>query len=279
MEKILLAIDATNLNINSLDFACFLGRLTKSKITGVFLENRVAEEKPALKAMQGAAYKDWAVDENSDDHKAKMESIKKNIAFFGEGCINREVRYEVHQDRGVPSDDLIEESRFADAVIVDAETSFNKNFEGIPTEFIRVVLKKAECPVIIAPENFEAIDEIVFTYNGSSSSVFAIKQFTYLFPELKEKKVSIIQVNETGEWLDKDKNKFMEWLQNHYTDLHFEALKGETENVLFDHLFKRKNIFLVMGAYGRTTLSRFFKRSYADLLINTVTQPIFLAHP
>lgn len=76
MEKILLAIDATNLNINSLDFACFLGRLTKSKITGVFLENRVVEEKPALKAMQGAAYKDWAVDENSDDHKAKMESIK-----------------------------------------------------------------------------------------------------------------------------------------------------------------------------------------------------------
>lgn len=189
------------------------------------------------------------------------------------------MRYEVHRDHGVPSGDLIEESRFADAVIVDAETSFNKNFEGIPTEFIKVVLKKAECPVIIAPENFEAIDEIVFTYNGSSSSVFAIKQFTYLFPELKEKKVSIIQVNETGEWLDKDKNKFMEWLQNHYTDFHFEALKGETENVLFDHLFKRKNIFLVMGAYGRTTLSRFFKRSYADLLINTVTQPIFLAHP
>jgi ABC-type microcin C transport system permease subunit YejB len=96
---------------------------------------------------------------------------------------------------------------------------------------------------------------------------------------LKEKKVSIIQVNETGEWPGKDKNKFREWLQNHYTHLHFEALKGETENVLFDHLFKRKNMFLVMGAYGRTSLSRFFKRSHADLLINTVTQPIFIAHP
>lgn len=278
MKKILLAIDATNLNINSLDFACFLGRLTKSKITGVFLENRVAEEKPVLKAMQGAAYIDWTVDENSDEYKAKMEAIKKNIAFFKEGCVNREAQYEVHREGGVPSSELIEESRFADAVIVDAETSFSKHFEGIPTGFIKDVLKKAECPVIIAPENFEAIDEIVFTYNGSSSSVFAIKQFTYLFPELKEEKVSIIQVNETGEWPDKDKNRFMEWLQNHYTDLHFEALKGETENALFDYLFKRRNMFLVMGAYGRTSLSRFFKRSHADLLINTVTQPIFIAH-
>jgi nucleotide-binding universal stress UspA family protein len=279
MEKILLAIDATNLNINSLDFACFLGRLTKSKITGVFLENLVAEEKPVLKSMQGAAYIDWVVDENSDEHKSKMEAIKKSINLFKEGCINRETQYELHREGGVPASELIEESRFADALIVDAEASFSNHFEGIPTGFIKDVLKKAECPVIIAPENFEAIDEIVFTFNNSSSSVFAIKQFTYLFPELKEKKVSIIQVNETGEWLDKDKDKFMEWLQNHYTDLHFEALKGKTENALFDHLFRRKNIFLVMGAYGRTSLSRFFKRSHADLLINTVTQPIFIAHP
>jgi len=90
--------------------------------------------------------------------------------------------------------------------------------------------------------------------------------------------VTIIQVNETGEWLDKDKNKFMEWFQDHYKNLHFEALKGETENVLFDHLFKRKNMFLVMGAYGRNSLSQFFKHSHADLLINTITQPIFIAH-
>ncbi|HUZ57850.1 MAG TPA: hypothetical protein VMU83_03615 [Hanamia sp.] len=238
----------------------------------------VAEEKPVLKALQGAAYVDWAVDENSDEYKAKVALIKKNIALFGESCINREVNYKLHRDRGVPASELIAESRFADMLIVDAETSFNNRFEGIPTEFVRDVLKKAECPVILAPENFEAIDEIAFTYNGSSSSVFAMKQFTYLFPELKEKKVSIIQVNEKGEWSEKDKNKFTEWLQNHYTDLHFEALKGETEYVLFDYFFSRKNMFLVMGAYGRNSLSQFFKHSHADLLINTITQPIFIAH-
>jgi nucleotide-binding universal stress UspA family protein len=161
---------------------------------------------------------------------------------------------------------------------VDLGTSFKKHYEGSPTEFVRDILKKAECPVIIAPESFEALDEIVFTYNGSASSVFAIKQFTYLFPQLHNKKVSIIQVNEAGEWRDPDKYKFKEWLKEHYTDLHFEALKGETEAKLLDYVFKRKNMFLVMGAYGRNALSQFFKSSHADLLINTVTQPIFIAH-
>jgi nucleotide-binding universal stress UspA family protein len=278
MEKILLAFDAVNPDMNAFEFACYLGRLTKSKITGVFLENLVGEERPILKHVHGMTYVDWTLNEKSDDHKAKMELIEKNIAFFKEGSINRGVNYSLHRDRGVPANELIEESRFADVLVVDAETSFNKRYEGSPTEFVKDVLKKAECPVIIAPESFDAVDEIVFAYNGSASSVFAIKQFTYLFPQLHNKKVSIIQVNEEGEWKDANKYKFKEWLKEHYTDLHFEALKGTTDVKLFDYLFKRKNMFLVMGAYGRNTLSQFFKRSQADLLIKTVTQPIFIAH-
>lgn len=278
MEKILLAFDAINPDMNAFEFACYLGRLTKSKITGVFLENLAAEERPILKHMHGMTYVDWTINEQSDEHKAKMELIEKNITFFKEGCISRGVNYSLHRDRGVPANELVEESRFADVVVVDAETSFNKRYEGSPTEFVRDVLKKAECPVIIAPESFEGIDEIVFAYNGSASSVFAMKQFTYLFPQLHDKKVSIIHVNEEGEWKDTNKYKFKEWLKEHYTDLHFDALKGDTEVKLFDYLFKRKNMFLVMGAYGRTALSQFFKRSKADLLINTVTQPIFIAH-
>jgi hypothetical protein len=278
MEKILLAIDAINPHKNALEFACYLGRLTKSKVTGVFLENIVSEERPVLKYMQGMTFVDWEVDVQSDEYKAKMQLIEKNISFFKEGCIKREVSYSIHRDRGMPARELVEESRFADVLVADAETSFNKRFEGTPTEFVRDILKKAECPVIIAPESFEAIDEIIFTYNGSSSSIFAIKQFTYLFPQLHYKKVSIIQVNEAGEWHDPDKYKLKEWLKEHYTDLHFEALQGEPGIKLFDYLFKRKNIFLVMGAFGRNALSQFFKPSHADLLIKTVTQPIFICH-
>lgn len=276
--EILLAIDAIKPDKNALEFACYLGRLTKSKVTGVFLENLLSDERPVLKHMKGMTFVDWEVDLQSDEHKAKIELIEKNIFLFKEGCVNREVSYGVHRNRGVPASELIEESRFADVLVVDAETSFNKRYEGIPTEFVRDILKKAECPVIIAPESFDAIDEIIFSYNGSSSSVFAIKQFTYLFPQLHNKKVSIIQVNEAGLWQDPDKYRFKEWLRDHYNDLNFEALKGNPDNKLFDYLFKRRNMFLVMGAYGRNALSQFFKHSHADLLIKTITQPIFISH-
>jgi len=278
MLKILLAIDAIRSDTGALDFAAYLARLTKSKLTGVFLENLEAGDRPVLKHMNGLAYVDWEADENADGHRAKLELIDKNITLFKEGCISREVGFSLHRDRGMPARELLTESRFADFIVIDADTSFNKRYDGQPSEFVRDILKGAECPVIIAPEKVTAIDEIIFTYNGSSSSLFAIKQFTYLFPQFHNKKVIILQVNETGEWQDPDKYKFKEWLKEHFTDIHFEALQGNPEIKLLDELLVRKNSFLVMGAYGRNALSQFFKRSQADMLIKTVSQPIFIAH-
>ena len=33
-----------------------------------------------------------------------------------------------------------------------------------------------------------------------------------------------------------------------------------------------------MGAYGRSKISQLFKKSKADVLIKTITQPIVIAH-
>jgi len=278
MEKILLAIDALYPDTSALDFACFLGRLTNSKVTGVFLENLVSDQKPVFEKAYGTTYLEWEIDENSSEYRNKQELIEKNIELFKQGCENRSVKYSVHRDRNLPAKEIIHESRYADLVIVDAATSFNKRFEGVPTEFVRDVVKDAECPVIVAPESFDGIDEIVFAYDGSRSAAFAIRQFTYLFPELSKKKVIILKVNEKGVWADRDKYNFKEWLQDHYSTIVFDVLKGDTEDRLFDYLFKKKNVFIVMGAYGRPAVSRFFQRSHADRIIRTITQPIFISH-
>jgi hypothetical protein len=278
MEKILLAIDPLNPDKNAFDFACYLSRLTKSKITGVFLENTVAEERTILKTIKGMSYFDWEVDEKAAEHQAKIERVEENIKQFKERCSNMETGFTWHRDHGIPASDLAGESRFADVIIIDGETSFKKNLEGTPTEFAREVLKKTECPVIIAPESFEGIEEIVFAYNGSASSVFAIKQFTYLFPQYHDKKVTIVKADESGQWQDPDKHKFSEWLKDHYENIDFEALKGGAEEALFEYAFKKQNMFLVMGSYGRSAISTFLRKSRAELLIKTITQPIFIAH-
>ncbi|MBK7883362.1 MAG: hypothetical protein IPJ81_05935 [Chitinophagaceae bacterium] len=130
MKKILLAIDAIHPDKNALEFACYLGRLTKSPVTGVFLENLVPDQKRVLKKAYGLMYMDWEIDEGSSEYKFKMACIEKSIALFEEGCANRGVSYSVQRDGGIPARELIEESKFADVLIADAETTFNKKYEG-----------------------------------------------------------------------------------------------------------------------------------------------------
>lgn len=278
MEKIVLAVNGVNNNPIALDFACYLGRLTHSKIKGAFLENLIANESPVLQEMHGISYMNWVVDKTSEEYEKKMAVIEKNISLFKDACEKRSVRYSIHRGGGHPAKEIIRESRYADVLVVDAETSFNKRFEGVPTEFVKDVLNDTECPVIIAPESFDGINEIVFTYNGSKSSMFAIKQFCYLFPQLEDKKVTVIEVDEDGQCTADEKEKFREWINTHYSSVGFEVLRGDTESELFAYLLRKENVFIVMGAYGRSTVSQFFKHSRADLLIKTITQALFISH-
>ena len=64
-------MEGTTQNPNALDFACYLGRLTGSKVTGVFLENLVADEKPTLQVGKGMSYINWEIDKTSEEYKEK----------------------------------------------------------------------------------------------------------------------------------------------------------------------------------------------------------------
>ncbi|WP_153798379.1 universal stress protein [Foetidibacter luteolus] len=278
MEKILVAFDGVKLNMPALDFAAFLGRLTGSAVTGIFLETINDAERLSMEERNKYNYLNPGIDEETVAYREKIDIVSHNILLYKDACQSRGVRCNVHRNRAFPAQEIINESRYADVIVMDGETSFREKFEGSPTNFIKTVLKEAECPVIIAPETFDEINEIVFTYDASASSIFAIKQFTYLFPELKDKKITVLQVQEDDTTATLEKYNFKEWLKKHYNLTVFEIIRGQAEAELFSYLFKKKNTFIVMGAYGRSSISRLFSPSHADLLIKTLTHPFFIAH-
>lgn len=248
MEKIILALDAEHVTAAAIDFSCYLARVTNSRLTGVFLEGILPEYTNA------------------------------NIKVFRQCCEERGAEAHIHRDRGIPLDELVEESRFADLLVVDPETSFEKRKAGASGKFVKDVLQEAECPVILAPYSFHSVDEIVFAYNGSASSVFAIKQFTYLFPQWRDKQVTIIDVKEENDNAIEHQYKMKEWLKAHYTNVELKVLTGDPSDQLFGQLIDKKNAIVVIGAYGRSMLSNFFQRSHAHLIVKTVNLPIFITH-
>ena len=276
MEKILFVTDAVKLNMQHLDFACFLANLTRSKLTGIFLENLEWElrSKETLQQLAVASSLPGA-----SIREIKETYCEQQIKTFKEGCERRGVNCHIHRNRGIPAAEVISESRFADLMVIDAGISFNDQREDIPTSIAEEILKGAECPAVIAPDAFERIDRIVFTFDHSRSAVFAIKEFSHLFPELQDRKAVILSIAAPGNIAMEDKYKLKEWLRAHYQDIDVIVLEDHNKRAgLLEYLLAQKNAFIVMGAFGRGLLSNFLTPSHATPVVRLTGQPVFIAH-
>ena len=170
---------------------------------------------------------------------------------------------------------------FADLIIINEYETFTRYKEQLPTRFIRDLLTDVQCPVLAVPKEFKSLDKIVLLYDGGPTAVYAVKMFSYLFGNLKSLPVEVFTVNEgfmTN--LHLPDNKLMrEFIKRHFPKATFTVVKGDGEEQIKGHLRNYKeNELVVMGAYRRGELSRWFKTSMADILMKELDTPLFIAH-
>ncbi|HXD77082.1 MAG TPA: universal stress protein [Puia sp.] len=276
MEKILLAIDSQNLDENAVNFACYVTRLTGSKLTAIFLDNLVSEEEVTINVGGDVPYVESTIIREGVGDRARAVTRDQNISLFQQLTEAAGIDADIYRNTGVPAFDILAESKFADILILDAN-SFCGAYDGPPTRFVKDILQDAGCPVVMAPETFEDIDNVVFCYDGGKSSLFAMKQFSYLFPELKLRKAQVINLK--GEAPTSDEvSGVSEWLKIHFSDVEWLLPEEEATLALFNYLQQKKNDFLVMGAYGRGLLASFFENEPEEGTARTTSLPIFVTH-
>ena len=68
-------------------------------------------------------------------------------------------------------------------------------------------------------------------------------------------------------------------LKHYYKNITYTVLKGIAEEEIIHHIKDEKlNSMFVLGAYQRGILSRWLKISLADILMNELNSPLFIAH-
>ena len=80
--------------------------------------------------------------------------------------------------------ELKRETRFADLLLISSEKFFENMIGGTASDYMNDAIHNVECPVVVIPEKFSFPQRNVIAYDGTASSVYAMKQFAYLFPEL-----------------------------------------------------------------------------------------------
>ncbi|MEO9050434.1 MAG: universal stress protein, partial [Ginsengibacter sp.] len=117
-------------------------------------------------------------------------------------------------------------------------------------------------------------------YDGGPSAVFAIKMFSYLLGEKNNTPIQVFTVKDKMEGSHLPNNKLMrEFIKRHFPKAEYIVNKGEAEEQILGHLrYHKGNEMIVLGAYRRSEISRWFKTSMADILMKELDTPLFIAH-
>lgn len=276
MKRILYVANALKPNGGKLDFAIYICKLSNAGLKAIFHIDK--EDQPAEASWLSHAAMHAGIPANENTATLKEMLCDRHMHEFKTVCDNQAIPCSVHKANERFLQDVLLESRYADLILLDIEIAFSHGHISIPTSFAEDVLRSAECPVIALPETFNKIEELIFTYDGRISSMYAIKQFTYLFPEFCNIRATVVSINPEIIAVE-ERYKFLEWLHNSYSDINYYAVEGDERRGLLEILLQRKDVIILMGAYGRSRFSNFFHSSHATNVLRMSGQPVFIIHP
>lgn len=268
-------LDNRKVSTHVVHFACHMARLSHSNLTGIFLEAEVEkEELTVVQAEAGDIVVESVLIRNTKANNRRAEEIRQQ---FFEVTERNGVQASFQTIGELPAATIKNKSRFADALVLDAALSIEDPGSELPSRFVKTILQEAECAVVLAPENVQLIDNIVFVYNGMRSSVLAMKQFLHLFPGFKNKRVKVIDIGAEKDPFPESRKELADWLNCHFADVEVEPLDNAASKAFFHFLLKKRNDIVVMGSYGSGLLETFFEKDRVGD-IHPTSIPLFIAH-
>ena len=274
MKKILLAFDGCNFSEGAFEFVRRLNEIQPVLVTGVFVPqvaySNVTSYSPA--AAFAGAYVPLVDDDDT-------EVVEENIHRFETLCRKNGMQYRIHKDFvdfALP--ELKKESRFADVLIISGELFYKRFIELDHYDYLRDLLHVSECPVLVLPEKYQFPVNNILAYDGSEESVYALKQFAYIFPELTLNKTLLVYAQDNDERDFPSKEYIVELATQHYKKLIFYKLDMHPRKYFSTWIKNEKGPLLISGSFGRSAFSQVFKKSFVADIIRDHKVPVFIAH-
>ena len=278
MQKIIAAFDGLKFSESTREYAVDIAKQTNTHLVGVFMDDPSYTSYKIYELIT----KDGVSADTLKKYEEKDQSTRTIAAKnFEKACQKEGLEHNLHHDRKIAIQALKHESIYCDLLIIDSGETLTHYKEKLPTRFIRDLLSDTQCPVLAVPQKYRPIQKIILLYDGGPSSVYAIKMFSYLLPQLKHLETEVISVNPVNTTLHMPDNKLMkEFMKRHYPKAKYTVTKGWAEDEIVRHLKQEQhqNALVVLGAYRRGTVSRWFRESMADILMKEVKLPLFIAH-
>jgi hypothetical protein len=271
MKKLLIPLDGHRYPQEMLDFVSLINPLEPVQLTAVF----APESDYSILLGPTRQVETMGIPFYEEEVEQAGQSRERLTQFCKESGIVLQVRMDQH-DFALP--DLLRESGYADLLLLNG-LHFFEELDGVqPNAWMKEILHKSKCPVLLLPEKTTLPGELALAYDGSVSSVFAIRQFAYLFHEFCNVPATLVYVNNDPGKKVPGEDAITEFGKLHFKNFRIVKLNVPPE-LFYDNWLEAMNKpWVVTGSYGRSTLSQVIKGSFSRELIRRHRVPVFLAH-
>ncbi|MCF3107658.1 hypothetical protein LL912_02585 [Niabella sp. CC-SYL272] len=113
-----------------------------------------------------------------------QERLVMAACRFSDLCREYDIRHSSYLGKGeAPVSKLENESRYADLLVL-GDALFQQRSTSYRWPHLAKILRYCEYLVIVVPDHFQFSNGNVIAFDGSASAVYALKQFSYLLPDL-----------------------------------------------------------------------------------------------
>lgn len=276
MQKITVALDGLDYKESVVEFAISLVAHTHAHLTGVFLHDPIYHSYKIYDMASGRMMTNDEIDAKEDEDKELRKSSKQ---LFEEACALHHTQHKVRECKDIALQGLAHESIYSDMIVIHSGEQFTHYHENKPSAFIRNFLELTKSPVILVPDEATPIRKAIFLYDGTPESMHAIKMFSYCMSDYANLSIEVLSVNDENDSPHlKDNELLKEYLKRHYPKAVYSVIKGQADRKIIAALKKEPlNTIVVLGAYNRGMVSRWFKPSMADILLSALRLPLFVA--
>jgi len=271
MKKLLLVFNGENYSEHLTDFAIKIAKQTEALLHALFTKDsaRLMVQYPFPNDLSLAAGQLVSTEEMQ---RQNDKLVQANFALFRDACEEANVRYKIDGDNDITTDELVDHSAFADLILYDATQQ-----AGVYS--FRDLLTDTHCPVLLVPKRVTMPEKAILCYDESFSSIYAVKMYSYLFPEWKDLPTYVLSVNPKKDNRIRYNEYLTDWLPEHFSSWYRAELQGDLQRELISYIRKDDNkAIVVMGAFGRNTMSRLFHRSLANVVLEQTAASIFIIH-
>jgi nucleotide-binding universal stress UspA family protein len=273
-SKILLGLDGSDYAQAAIEYACQLALSHNATITGVAIIDQPGIQSSSGPMPIGGAHYEVQLEEQQ--LKETEEKAKAILDDFARICEARQVNAVLHADTGRPFSEIIEESKFHDFIVMGKRTFFEYDSnETYGT--LEQVLKNGLTPVLAVPDSVLKIEKVLVAYDNSIPASKAVHMFL-LLGIWKACDITLLTANNDAAAAQELLGNLGCFFESYGIKPNLVTQSGDPEAAVKSHIAENDIDMLVMGAYGRKSVRKFFVGSVTQHLIQETKIPLFLYH-